>query len=194
MDKQLSFLPAQRSAAQPNAPESSVAEKQSSKPTTPSTSPVIWKLYIDGAARGNPGAGGAGIYITSDTGDLFKEGFYLGKMTNNQAEYLALAIGLFFVKKLMIKHEVSLPIIHVYSDSELLIKQMQGIYKIRNIHLLNLKEYIEQQMIDLKCRFTHIRRELNKTADAMANEGIDKKKRLPITFLKLVQRIISSGE
>ena len=64
-----------------------------------------WKLFIDGAARNNPGPAGAGIYITKNDKPFKKDGYYLGKKTNNQAEYGALLVGLFYVTQHLEPHD-----------------------------------------------------------------------------------------
>src|SRR5258707_15746433 len=86
-----------------------------------------WKLFVDGASRNNPGPSGAGIYIVQDEQFFHEYGFYLGKKTNNQAEYLALLLGLFTLKKMVKKGDK----VHVISDSLLLVQQIKGIYKVR---------------------------------------------------------------
>src|SRR5579862_8217660 len=99
------------------------AHETSSKQTASS-----WRVCIDGASRNNPGPSGAGIFITKNKKAIYEEGFYLGKKTNNQAEYLALVIALFFLHE----HAHSADAIHIISDSELLVKQVRGVYKVRN--------------------------------------------------------------
>ncbi len=82
-----------------------------------------WRLFVDGASRNNPGPSGAGIYVVRDGKEMLKKGFYLGKKTNNQAEYLALVLGIFLLKKLVQSDEN----IIITSDSLLLIKQLISI-------------------------------------------------------------------
>ena len=126
-------------------------------------------LFFDGAARNNPGPAGAGICIKKDKEILYEHGFFLGDKTNNQAEYLALIIGLLTVKKYL-EPETSLAI---YSDSELLIKQMTGHYRVKNPtlqHLFNVAYLLSK---DLHPKFNYISRVHNKDADRLANHGID---------------------
>src|SRR5437868_5897704 len=80
-----------------------------------------YKLFIDGASRNNPGPSGAGIFILKDGELLHKEGFFLGSKTNNQAEYMALLIGLFILKKKLESHSL----VHIISDSQLLVRQLK---------------------------------------------------------------------
>lgn len=184
MEKQISFVPAKRThLSHENSPQDT-----SPKTKNPKLDATYWKLYIDGAARGNPGPAGAGVYLTTQTDVVLKkEGFFLNKRTNNQAEYLALALGVFFIQKLL-KEADSLPdLIYVYSDSELLINQMNGKYKVRNPELAELKKYIDAHLTEVPFHFKHIRREFNAIADSLANMGIDKKKKLPISFVNEIK-------
>ncbi len=85
-----------------------------------------WKMYIDGASRNNPGPSGAGFCLIRQDETICEQGFFLGTHTNNQAEYLALLIGVFFVHEFMDKKDNLV----IYSDSQLLIRQMNCMYKI----------------------------------------------------------------
>ena len=97
-----------------------------------------------------------------------KAGLYLGITTNNQAEYIALKIGLEEATKLQAE------IVHVYLDSLLVINQMKGIFKVKNRDLWPIHEAIKELTIRFKrVTFTHVPRELNKQADAMVNEILD---------------------
>ena len=144
---------------------------------------IVWQLYVDGASRGNPGPSGAGMYILKN-GELFKKkGSYLGKRTNNEAEYLALLIGIALVKKEMNKHDT----LHIFSDSQLLINQMNGVYRVKKAELLVLYTIGKKETSDLSVVFQHIMREYNTHADQAANDGIDKKGSLPLAFLHMMR-------
>jgi len=137
--------------------------------------PTKITLFFDGAARNNPGPAGAGIFIKKDKEILYEHGFFLGDKTNNQAEYLALIIGLLSVKKYLAPNEPFL----AYSDSELLVKQMTGHYRVKNTalqHLFNVAYLISK---DLHPTFNYISRVHNKDADRLANHGIDAKVAIP---------------
>ncbi|HTQ06885.1 MAG TPA: ribonuclease HI family protein [Polyangiaceae bacterium] len=129
-------------------------------------------LWTDGAARGNPGPAGAGVMLKTPAGDvLAAEGQYLGHTTNNVAEYKALLLGLERALELGVKR------LEVRADSELLIKQLKGEYRVKNAGLRPLYE----QALALLGRFEgtelkHVRREHNVEADRLANEGIDRGK------------------
>ena len=142
-----------------------------------------WHLFVDGASRGNPGPSGAGIYLSNNGVTIAKRGYFLGKHTNNEAEYLALLIGAFVAKKHM-KEEVHL---HVFSDSLLLIKQMKGEYRVRKPELIVLHQLVTTYFTGFECTFTHVYREKNVEADALANVGVDTKTSLPVSFISLLR-------
>ena len=141
-----------------------------------------WELFVDGASRGNPGAGGAGIYLRHGLESVVKRGYFLGKKTNNEAEYLAMLIGLCVFKKYS-----SSSIVHIYSDSQLLIKQLNGEYRVRKPELQKLHQLVKDAATTLTCTFTHVFREDNQEADRLANGGVDKKIPLPLSFISLLR-------
>ncbi len=143
---------------------------------------TIWHLYIDGAARNNPGPAGAGVVISKDEQIIKQDGFFLGSKTNNQAEYLALLLGIFLVKPYMKVHEQLI----IISDSQLLVQQLNGVYRVKDTHLRQLFTIAQQLLIGVSCQVKHVLREHNKEADAMANKGIDTKHAVPEAFLQLL--------
>ena len=143
-------------------------------------------MYIDGAARGNPGPAGAGIYIQKNKTEVERHSVYLGTKTNNQAEYLALALGLFFVRR-AIQHDATSPLaLDVVSDSELLVRQMSGEYRVKNEGIASLHVLIRSLMAGMHCTFRHVMREQNKIADKLANKGVDGKGAIPNEFLNIL--------
>jgi ribonuclease HI len=128
-------------------------------------------IYIDGAARGNPGEAGIGIVIKHQKGQTVKQLYkYIGQTTNNVAEYTAFIYALQEALILGLKDVV------VNSDSELLVKQLNGEYKVKNS---NLKSYYEQ-FLHLRIGFNkleikQISRQENKESDKLANKAIDSK-------------------
>lgn len=134
-----------------------------------------WKLFVDGASRNNPGHSGAGIYIVKNDHVVEQRGFYLGTKTNNQAEYLALVIGLIYLRERIDRQDLVL----VISDSQLLIRQVQGSYKVRHAGLKKLHTAALQLLKPLRYDSLHVLREENEHADALANAGIDQ--RLPVS-------------
>lgn len=127
-------------------------------------------IHIDGGSRGNPGPAGAGVVIRSaDDGTvLFEGGYYLGRTTNNVAEYNGLLRGLERAAGLNAVEA------HVHSDSELLVRQMKGQYRVRNAGLKPLYEQARELTGRFaRVTFTHVRRELNTDADRLANQAMD---------------------
>jgi ribonuclease HI len=128
-----------------------------------------WLLMVDGAARGNPGEAGCGAVILDAQGGVVKElSRYLGRTTNNVAEYEGLLMGLKALLELGPKHIV------VQSDSQLMVRQLNGEYRVKDEKLKALFD----QAVDLLRQFAsyrilHVRRETNKLADRLANQGVD---------------------
>lgn len=132
---------------------------------------MIYKAFIDGACRGNPGLGGIGVAIYQNESDcpLMEIGDFIGKCTNNEAEYMSLIRALKELHALGAKKAI------IYSDSQLLVKQMAGKYKVKSENLLPL--YTKATRLAQKfavIKFVDIKREKNKLADQLANRGIDK--------------------
>lgn len=126
-------------------------------------------LFTDGASRGNPGDAGAGFVIVNEQGEeLLAQGIYLGSCTNNVAEYKALIMGLSEATKL------GCGSIFVSLDSQLIVRQVQGQYKVKSADLLPLYKKVRELLANLKnYTIKHIPREQNKRADQLANQGID---------------------
>ena len=129
-------------------------------------------IYTDGGARGNPGPAGIGVVLQNKDGDVVGEwSEFLGVATNNQAEYKALLLAL--------KQTVALGVIELECrlDSELVVKQLKGEYKIKNSELKLLNEQAKGLISQLKdVSFKHVRREQNKRADQLANQAMDRGK------------------
>jgi len=133
--------------------------------------------YTDGAARGNPGESGIGVILKDEQGaTLAKLYGYIGEKTNNVAEYEALLACL----KSAAKTQCSRLIVH--SDSELMVRQLLGEYKVKDPNLksmfLKVHRLLEEAGFEFEIR--HVTRDLNKEADRLANLGIDSRKRLRI--------------
>lgn len=127
------------------------------------------KLYADGGSRGNPGPSASG-YVLLDEDDKILEdrGVYLGITTNNQAEYIALKLGLEAAKHRQAQ------VVDVLMDSLLVVNQMRGVYKVRNRDLWPIHSAILELVGEFKkVSFTHVPRELNKLADAAVNRALD---------------------
>jgi ribonuclease HI len=127
------------------------------------------KLYTDGGSRGNPGPAAYGYVLEADDGTvLAAHGERIGVATNNVAEYSALIAGL---EKAL---ELAVPEVEVISDSELLVKQMQGEYRVKNEALQKLFAEASRLAGRLgKVSYRAVRREHNELADSLVNEALD---------------------
>lgn len=126
-------------------------------------------VHSDGAARGNPGPGGAGWVIETLSGELVEEGSaYLGERTNNQAEYEALLYALAAVRP---DHGTYL---EIYSDSELMVRQLNGHYRVKNADLAD-RHGAALDLLDRAAGVVvrHVSRDENRRADELANRAID---------------------
>lgn len=126
-------------------------------------------LFTDGGARGNPGPAGIGAVLYDQEKNVLAEiSEYLGEATNNQAEYKALHAALLEAQKLGGKF------LSCYLDSQLIVRQMQGIYKVKNPDLRIIFENIQQLLTQFeRVEFFHVPRAQNKVADALVNKAID---------------------
>jgi ribonuclease HI len=138
-------------------------------------------IYTDGGSRGNPGIAGAGAYITSKDGTHIKSvSKSLGETTNNEAEYRAVILGLASIKNKLGKDSVKELPIEVRMDSELVCKQLNGQYQVKEERLYQYFIQIHNMRVsEMKnVSFTHIPREQNKEADKLANDAMDKQETL----------------
>lgn len=143
--------------------------------------PETLKIQIDGAARGNPGPAGAGVVLSDSRGKKLRElSVYLGESTNNVAETCALILGLQEALRLGIGR------VSVLTDSELLARQVTGVYRVKDerLRLLHalirpLKESFERFEI------RHVPREENKAADRLANKAVTQGLRGQLTLFKV---------
>ncbi len=133
--------------------------------------------FTDGASRGNPGESGIGIVLKDEHGKELSSVFgYIGKATNNIAEYTALITCLKIIRQRVCKKLV------VHSDSELLVRQMEGVYRIKEPRLKKLSEEAKALINagGFECTFQHITREHNREADKLANLAIDTRKPMQV--------------
>lgn len=129
----------------------------------------VWTAYVDGAARGNPGPAGIGVVITDGAGNVMKEvAEPLGRTTNNVAEYTA------FIRALEEARALGCGSIRIFTDSELMAHQINGKYSVKAGHLIPLYQRARLLLAKFdQATVTHVRRELNKRADALSNIGAD---------------------
>jgi ribonuclease HI len=128
-------------------------------------------IYADGASRGNPGEAGAGMVIMdSNHHVLLEKGTYLGKTTNNVAEYRALILALGEARRL------GAQVVKIFLDSELLVRQLKGVYRVKSPNLRVLFEETQRLLQNFNTYdIMHIRRNENSAADRLANQAINLK-------------------
>lgn len=123
--------------------------------------------YCDGACFGNPGPMGIGVVITRNKEKLLELSEYIGNGTNNIAEYTAVVRALEEIEKLGEKE------VTIRSDSQLIIRQLNGEYKVKEPHLLELKKKVDMFRSKMKIKFEHVPREENSNADELSKQAIE---------------------
>ncbi len=161
------------------------SKKSSPTQTVDCQDQTAWQLYTDGASRNNPGPSGVGFCFKKDEKIVCEQGFFIGKKTNNQAEYMALLVGIFFAKEFIKKSDK----LAIFSDSQLLVKQMNKEYKVKDATLKKLQTIAYDLLKGYKYSFCHIYRHDNSQADELANRGLDKKTPLPKRFSDMLKQL-----
>ncbi len=135
----------------------------------PKSAAAAYRANIDGGSRGNPGPAAYGVVIRDGSGELVaKLKKYIGRMSNNVAEYYGLIAALDYAQS----HKIRA--LRIESDSELLVKQMRGQYKVKSADLQPLFERAKKMTQGFESfRIDHVYREQNREADALANEALD---------------------
>ena len=129
----------------------------------------VTEVYVDGASRGNPGESGIGVLVIRPDGSRKEIRDYIGRGTNNEAEYKALITALGH----LLAEEISEAKIH--TDSQLVASQMNGLWKVRNPKLRTLHSEAKKLVSSLSAiEIEYVPRENNSEADALANEAIDR--------------------
>ena len=127
-------------------------------------------LFTDGGSRGNPGPAGIGFVLKIGGGEAIEKGEAIGKATNNQAEYRALLAGLARAQR------EKVPVLDVFMDSELVVKQIKGEYRVKDVKLVPLFAEVEEALEGFeKVTFKHVKRDKNKRADWLVNKALDRK-------------------
>jgi ribonuclease HI len=136
---------------------------------------AAYRANIDGGSRGNPGPASYGVVIRDPRGEIVaKLKKYIGRMTNNVAEYYGLIAALDYAQSQRIRA------LRIESDSELLVKQMRGHYKVKSEDLRPLFERAKKMSQTFETfRIDHVYREQNREADALANEAMDEADGVP---------------
>ncbi len=133
-------------------------------------------VYTDGGSRGNPGISGFGVAIYNGDGQVIhKISKFIGIKTNNEAEYYAMIEALYWIKENKKTNDISK--VDIYSDSQLLVRQILGKYQVKASHIKPLHQSIKLLLeeIDLSISFHEVLREKNKLADELANLAMDNK-------------------
>jgi ribonuclease HI len=132
--------------------------------------PGVLVLHTDGASRGNPGEAGFGVHVSAGGETVAELYGYLGHATNNVAEYQALLHGLRYALARGARE------VRVYSDSELVVRQMEGRYRVKHPDLVPLHREARQLLGRFAAaRIAHVRREANREADRLANRAVDER-------------------
>lgn len=134
----------------------------------------ILKVYSDGGSRGNPGPSACAYAVIDDGKIIQKDSKFLGKKTNNEAEYDGLILGLEWLNK-NLKNLNNIRIVNFFLDSELVVKQVNKVYRVKGKNLIPLYKKVNKLISDLKVKtnFFSIPREKNKIADRLLNMEID---------------------
>jgi ribonuclease HI len=129
-------------------------------------------IHTDGGSRGNPGPAGIGVIIETQSGEIVLEiSKYIGDTTNNIAEYSALVAAL---EKCTDKNNASELELEFFLDSELVVRQLNGIYKVKDSNMRDLYTKVKElEKKFAKTTYTHVLRENNKKADKLVNEALD---------------------
>lgn len=131
------------------------------------------QIHTDGGARGNPGPAALGVVIGAPINKGYSQ--YLGKKTNNEAEYEAVVFALKKLKSLLGKGEVKDLHVEVYMDSDLAVNQLNHKFKVESENIIPLFIKIHNLRLEYgSVHFTHVRREKNKDADKLVNIELDK--------------------
>jgi len=162
-------LPRAATRSTPAPPVKAVFPADADADAGAGTWPEEVSVHIDGGSRGNPGEAGVGVYFQDRSGaPLQSIARYIGRATNNTAEYQALLVALARAREAGVRH------LRVFSDSELLVNQVNGRYRTTVPHLQQFLQEAIRLMREIgRVDVAHVRREMNKEADALANEAMD---------------------
>ena len=132
------------------------------------------KIYTDGGARGNPGPAGIGVYVINQQQEcVYSESKLIGRATNNESEYKAFLTSLEWLETYI--KSTSIDKVEWFLDSKLVVEQMNRNWKVKESRLLELAKQAWGILSSINCEFSisHVKRELNKQADALVNEALD---------------------
>jgi ribonuclease HI len=132
---------------------------------------MVVNIYTDGGSRGNPGISGIGYVIKNENEVIYQNSKFIGVTTNNRAEYTALIEAVTTLLNLNLIYNQ----VNFYSDSELMVRQLNGLYKVKSPNVLDLYGQVRTLLSRLNCnyQFIHILRNKNFLADQLANSAMD---------------------
>ncbi len=136
----------------------------------------LFEIFSDGGSRGNPGPGASAFIVYKDKAVVYRHGYFLERTTNNIAEYFAVLMAMVWLSR-NVKNVISGEV-NFYLDSELVVKQLNGLFKIKNDKLKGIYKKIDDlknNMKDIEIFFHYIPREKNIAADGLVNETVDEK-------------------
>ncbi len=134
----------------------------------------LLKIFTDGGSRGNPGAAGIGVHVITEQDETVHDYHnFLGVATNNVAEYRAVIAAVKWLIEFSKENDVEK--VEFYLDSKLVVEQLKKNWKINESHLQTLatETWQELKQLEVPYSFTHVRREMNKVADLLANQAMD---------------------
>jgi len=168
-----SLLPRASAAASSARPAAPLRSQSANTKSVAPGSPKKAMLYSDGASRGNPGPAAIGFLLQDSSGnELAAEGECIGTTTNNVAEYQAVLAGLRKARELGIEE------LEIRLDSELVVRQLNGDYKVRHPGLIEWKRRVDDMLRGFRnVHILHVDRKENAAADRLANEALDRQKR-----------------
>jgi ribonuclease HI len=131
------------------------------------------KIFTDGGSRGNPGPAGIGVWVETDKDAVFKQSLYIGRATNNEAEYRAFLASLNWLEQYLLTNKVSG--VEWFLDSKLVVEQINQNWKIKEERLRKIARQCWQKLAGLNVdyKIKHVLREKNKQADLLVNQAID---------------------
>ncbi len=138
---------------------------------------MLVTIYTDGGSRGNPGISGFGLVIIDESNQIIhQESKFLGIKTNNEAEYSGLVAALTWLVQNKSKYDLTQA--NFNSDSQLMVRQIQGLYKVKSPNIIPLYQSAISllKQLNIPYQFTDVRREFNQIADKLANQAMDSAK------------------
>lgn len=128
-------------------------------------------IHTDGGSKGNPGPSSIGVLISSPDGELLRYREDIGITTNNVAEYTAVIRAYELIMKLILEKSLTISTIHFYSDSQLIVRQLNGVYKVKNPGMKALVAQVKEKerSLNIPVSYTSVPREENSVADDLVN-------------------------